>query len=146
MYSTNSMIGGAVIYRKKNGVTKWFLAKSDEDGGWELPKRLVRTGESSVQAAIRYVRDDGGIRVTVLEEAGRMNVSASVKGKPTATKLLFYLMRGKYAKEEGLVYFEGEWMPYSSARRRLSLLREKKVLGQANMVLRRWRKEKGKSA
>ncbi len=129
------IISGAATYRTIKGQTEWFLIKSQTSDKWELPKGMTRTGESSVAAILRFLRENTGLKVTVIEEAGRAGSSEA--------RLIFYLVRGESGGMDGPVFIEGTWFTYSLARRRLSLIREQRVLGQANMVLRKWQKKNG---
>jgi hypothetical protein len=53
-------------------------------------------------------------------------------------------MRQGTGKSEFPATLHGQWLKYTNARRKLDLIREQKVLGQANDVLRQWQKAKGK--
>lgn len=138
----NRLVTGAATYRRKNGRTEWLIVKQQDTGGWELPKDNVRRAESSVRAAIRALADKAGIRGRVLEEAGRATVNTTVDGQPLDQKHIFYLMRQLSSEDSGSLYAEERWAPYSSARRSLSLAREKRILRQANDTLKLWRKAK----
>lgn len=137
----DKLTSGAVVYRGKGDNAQWFVTKS-KDGTYELPKVQVRPGESSVQAILRFLRESAGVKGTVLEEAGRTRAKVSVNGKMQAVQLIFYLLRGDDSREVGPIYLEGEWIPYIKMRRRLALVREQKILSQANATLREWRKKR----
>ncbi|MBI4033052.1 MAG: hypothetical protein HY377_00825 [Candidatus Blackburnbacteria bacterium] len=134
------LVAGIVAYRDKRGQTEWFVIKTAESSGWELPKRDVRRGESSVRAAIRLM-DDVGESARVLEEAGRATVSTTSDGESIDQKLIFYLMRRGTGGMVGITKVEGKWMPYASAKRGLSLVREQRILQQANSTLRAWQRQ-----
>lgn len=138
----DKLTSGAVVYRSKGSSAQWFVTQS-KDGSCELPKVQVRPGESSVQAILRFLRENTGLKVTVLEEAGRTRAKVSINGKMQAVQLIFYLLKGDDSGEEGPIFLEGEWMPYTKTRRKLALVREQKILSQANMVLRKWRSKNG---
>lgn len=145
---TDKLIAGALAYRERSGGVEWFLVKSKDSsaagktGSLEIPKSDVRRGESSVSAAIRYLKESAGLRITVLEEAGRMNVTIKNNGQSQDARVIVYLMRQGTGKPEFPATLRGLWLKYASARRKLELAREQKVLGQANDVLRQWQKAK----
>ncbi len=118
--------------------------QSGKNGGWEIPKDTVRRGESSVGAAIRFMTEENGLRARVLEEAGRATVTAK---DGTEEKLIFYLMY--LAGGLNTVAWEGKkkteikWFPFMAAGKKLSLVREKRILKQANNVFKEWQREKG---
>lgn len=133
------LITGIVLCRKRRGKIEWFLARA-KDKKWELPKELVRRGESSVGAAIRFLGEELGIRARVLEEAGR-TISKANGSKDTSQKLIFYLMSltdGDFQKSRKVE--EARWLPFAAATRNLALERERKVLRQANNVFKAWEK------
>lgn len=131
----DKIISGAATYRTKGGQTEWFLVRSQQSERWELPKGVTRGGESSVAAILRFLRENTGLRPTVLEEAGRAGSNDA--------RLIFYLVRGDIGMMDGPIFVEGTWFTYSLARRRLALIREQRVLSQANSVLRKWRTKNG---
>lgn len=146
----NKIITGAVAFREKKGTVEWFLVKSPNGQSWELPKSDVRSGESSVSAILRFLKEGLGVKTTVMEEAGRANSTVNSNGSQLEQKLFYYLMRqSKSVPEDGLPFgsmikVETEWFPYAAAKRKLSLIREQKMVAQANDILKEWRKTKGK--
>lgn len=134
----DKLLTGALAYREKRGGVEWFLVKSKNNGGLEIPKSDVRRGESSVSAAIRFLKESAGLYVAVLEEAGRMNVTARFGSQSLGAKVIVYLARSSESDLPSSV--EGQWLKYNSARRKLELAREQKVLGQAKDVLKQWQK------
>src|SRR3990172_10896551 len=104
MIKKELLISGSCIYKNYAGKTFWFIVKNDEDSGWELPKASVRRGESSVRTAIRVAAERGGMKVKVIEEAGRVTGGVVVSGKPISQKTIFYLMSLKELKCETIFY------------------------------------------
>lgn len=147
----SKIITGAVAFReKRGGTTEWFLVKPSDSKLWELPKSDVRGGESSVSAILRYLKEGLGVKAMVLEEAGRANSTLSNSGTQLEQKLIFYLMRqSKSVPEDGLpiassIKVINDWFPYSSVKKKLGLVREQKMVVQANNILKEWKKIKGK--
>lgn len=142
----DKLVAGAVAYREKRGEREWFIAKTPRGEGWEFPKSDVRRGESSVQAIIRYIQEKLGIKVTVLEEAGRVNITITQQGTPLDERIIFYLMRQGESMNgitNGVtIKPDGQWLKYTLARKRLDLVREQKVLSQAKDILKEWQRRK----
>jgi len=126
------LVAAAVVFRKEKGGEEWFVVKNEE-GDWELPKEMVRKGESSVRAAIRAMAELGGMSAKVLEEAGRSGGAAKLKGKLVTQRYLYYLMQFKDGGEV-LGYPEYEWLDYARAVRRLVAKRDKLMLRQARSM------------
>lgn len=143
------IITGAVAYREKKGAPEWFIVKTRNNEHWELPKSDVRGGESSVSAILRYMKESLGIKAQVLEEAARAKLTITANGAPVEQNLFFYIMRQSKAMPEDLPFLvtttiEGDWVNYSTAKRRLELVREQKALTEANNYVKQWQKTKTK--
>jgi hypothetical protein len=87
------IIAGAVAYREHKGATEWFVVKSPDKDTWELPKSDVKSGESSVSAILRFMKDSLGMKATVLEEAGRASATVAHGGSSLEQKLVFYIIK-----------------------------------------------------
>jgi ADP-ribose pyrophosphatase YjhB (NUDIX family) len=75
------LVSGAIVFKEKRKKTTWFLSRQKDTDGWEIPKVLVRKGESSVRAALRMMGEKGGMTSKVL--AATVNVSPSPKDSST---------------------------------------------------------------
>jgi ADP-ribose pyrophosphatase YjhB (NUDIX family) len=122
------LVGGSVVYKKDNGKITWFVIK-EEGGEWELPKTLVRRGESSVRSVIRAMSEQAGMKAKVLEEAGRGSRAVMHNNKPTDQKIIYYLLVERGGGEV-LGFDESQWMDYAKAVKKLDK-KEQKVLQQA---------------
>lgn len=139
VFRPDKLVAGAVAYRENKGAVEWYLMKNAKDQ-LELPKTDVRRGESSVSAVLRFAKETAGLRPTVLDEAGRLTVSSTKNGEEIDEKLIFYLIQNK-GQEAGFSKF-GTWLKYPNARKKLSLVREQKMLSQANDAVKQWTQKK----
>jgi hypothetical protein len=138
------LISGACIFRDFKGQNKWFLIKQQEEDGWEIPKVLVRKGESSVRAVLRLMGEKGGMTTRVLEEAGRAGGVTTINGRTFPQRHIFYLMVAKSMANEVLGFEEYQWLDYSHAVKKLTSKREKSMLKAAKETLELWRKKREK--
>ena len=138
------LVSGAIVFKEKNGKINWFLSKKKDAEEWEIPKVLVRKGESSVRAALRMMGEKGGMSTRVLEEAGRAGGTATVNGKVISQRYIYYLMLLRAGSSEAIGFENYEWLDYKKAARELSSKREKTMLKQAKEVLRIWKKQREK--
>lgn len=133
------LISSAVVYKnpekgkKSKAKPLWFVVRTVDESGWEIPKTAVRRGESSVRAVIRLMGEQGGMRAKVLEEAGRSGGSANINGKIVSQRYLFYLMVCK-GDSEVLGFPGAEWLEYEKAVRRLSSKKEQNMLKRAREI------------
>ncbi|HJX45606.1 MAG TPA: NUDIX domain-containing protein [Patescibacteria group bacterium] len=140
------LISGAVVFRRlKNGKELWLCVKLSKDSDWEMPKVLVRKGESSVRAAIRYMAESGGMNAKVLEEVGRMGGSTVVGGKVIPRRYIYYLMMER-SPGENLSIDEMVWHDLKKTQKMLALKKEKEMLKQASKVLKEWRKKRAQKS
>ncbi|MFC1625601.1 NUDIX domain-containing protein [Patescibacteria group bacterium] len=136
------LISGAVVFRDFRGKRQYILVKQKDDVGWEIPKIIVRKGESSVRASIRMMAEQGGMTAKVLEEAGRVSGSTVVNGKSIPQKYYYYLMVFKTGMGEIIGFSDYQWLEYAKANKILALKREKEMLKGAKDALKLWEKEK----
>lgn len=122
------------MFRFRHQHQEWLLVKK-AGGDWEIPKFEAKKSESSVRAVLRSLVEEHGIQSRVLEEVSRTTTTAKVKGENINKKIIFYI--AKKNLEDGNVNKETQikWFPYGSAKRNVNLAREKKVLMEANKLL-----------
>ncbi len=131
-------IGGAVVFRDNRGKRQFLLVKTKEDGGWEIPKVMVRKGESSVRSVIRLTGEQGGITARVLEEAGRYTGNVLVNGISVSQKYYYYLMLQKGGPSELIGFQAFKWLEFPDANKKLDSKKEKEMLKGAKEVLKEW--------
>lgn len=136
------LISIAIVYKKEEDKVLWFLVRQGADSEWEIPRTAVRRGESSVRAVIRMMGEQGGMRVKVLEEAGRHAGSASVNGKIISQKYLYYLMISK-GTQEVLGFTECDWFEYSKALKKLGSKKDQAMMAKAKEILKEIQKTRG---
>ena len=140
MKNDKVLVSGAIVFKEYRRRLTWLIVKKNEENGWEIPKVVVRKGESSVKAAIRMMGEQAGIGAKVLEEAGRAGGSTSINGRVVPQKNIYYLMMQNSAGE--ILGFENhKWLEYAKAMRKLSSKREKVIMKQAKKELTTWKKE-----
>lgn len=141
MNKTQVLVSGAVLFRENKGSKiKWFLVKPDDDGGWEIPKVLVRKGESSVRASLRMLAERGNMTTKVLEEVGRAGGTTTVNGKVLPQRHIYYLAILKSPPSEAIGFEDSIWLDYAKAVRKISSKRERAILKQARKVYSDWKK------
>lgn len=129
------MVGAAVVYKRVKGKEpQWFIVKSDEGGEWEIPKTIVRRGESSVRSVIRLTQEQASMRTKVLEEVGRASGAGRVNGKAVNQKYLYYLLHCKDTGEI-MAFPDLKWVDYKVAAKLLPLKRDQNMLKDAKEIL-----------
>ena len=134
------LIGGAIVFRDNRGKKQFLLVKQKEGDGWEIPKVIVRKGESSARAVIRLISEQGGMTARISEEAARLNGTSIINGKPVPQKYYYYLMLQKGASGEVIGFNDFKWVDFDNAVKTISLKKEQDVMKNALDVLKEWEK------
>ncbi len=142
MDKNSILIAVAVLFREIDGKTSWFVTKKTEDNSWELPKVIVRKGESSVRAILRIMGEKGGMTTRVLEEAGRTNSVVTSDNKVIQQRIIYYLILLKNGSNEAVGFGENAWLEYPKALLKLTSKKEKQMLKSAKEMLKVWKKER----
>jgi ADP-ribose pyrophosphatase YjhB (NUDIX family) len=138
------LVSGAVVAKIESGKIKWFLTKQAKTNDWEIPKVVVRKGESSVRAALRIMGEKGAMTTRVLEEAGRAGGVTTVGDKTVPQRHIYYLMILRQTAGEAIGFEESAWYDFGVAGRKLASKRESSILKQAKGILEEWRKARKK--
>lgn len=56
---------GAIVYRKRHGNTEILLIKHVRSGCWSFPKGHMEPGENELQTAVREIKEETNIDVSV---------------------------------------------------------------------------------
>jgi len=136
------LLSSAVLFKKDGKEDLWFLVKQSEEDEWEMPRTVVRKGESSIRAAIRMMGEQGTMTVRVLEEAGRAGGVTNINNKTVPQRHLYYLVRYLSDSGEAIGFDEFVWLKYAQAVRKLTSKRERLMLKAAKKELKEWRKKK----
>lgn len=134
------LVSGAVVFRTRGEKVSWLIIKPGNDDVWQLPKSVVRRGESSVRTAIRVLAEMAGLRVRVIEEAGRTTITSRRKGGSLSKKLIYYLVLQKGKDDANKNGTKISWVDFTRARDKLASS-EKRILIQAKQALIEWQKQ-----
>lgn len=136
MKDDSMLVSATVIFRqgKEEKTPKWFIVRTADNDGWEIPRSIVRRGESSVRAGLRMTSEQGGMRTRMLEEVGRSSGAAKVNGKPTTQRTIYYLL---HCKDGGEVigFTEHEWVEHKVALKRLTNKKDISMMADAKTLL-----------
>ncbi|MBI2590961.1 MAG: NUDIX domain-containing protein [Candidatus Blackburnbacteria bacterium] len=129
--------GGCVYRLNSDDLIEWLIVKPTGKNRWQLPKGWIDSGETSQNAALREVREEGGVEGELVGKVDTITIFFAEKGERIVKKINFYLI--KYLKEakEGHDWETEEviWLPYEQAFEKLTFKSEKEVLKKANEIL-----------
>src|SRR5918998_3573509 len=126
-----------VVYRRRGRKTEVALISVGEPARWQLPKGLVGRGETPVEAALREVEEETGLRCEVVAELEKVEYWYFSKGGARRVRfhkfVHFYLMRyvsGDVSAHDDEVN-EARWVEVEEAEEMLAFRGEKKALAEA---------------
>jgi 8-oxo-dGTP diphosphatase len=90
-YIQQHSAGGVVVKRDLDGVSILLIKPRGRDR-WQLPKGLVDPEESSEQAAIREVREEGGVQAAIITALAPITFFYQMHGQRFVKTVDFFLM------------------------------------------------------
>lgn len=128
---------GGVVFRKVKNKVFWLLVRLTGTDRWQLPKGTIDPGEKSLDAAIREVREEGGIEVRTLSKIGKIQyffVLGEEKIFKTVTYYLMEFIKGTPGGHDHEVD-EVRFFPFQEAFEKLSFDNDKNMLKKAKEIL-----------
>jgi 8-oxo-dGTP pyrophosphatase MutT (NUDIX family) len=140
---TREFSSGGVVFRKKGGKTFWLVTRSMASDlypkqVWRLPKGWIDEGETPEEAALREIREEGGVEVKIVKKIETVKYFYIAPDKRKVLKFVtFYLTEWIRDLPEG---FDGEtseiaWLLFEEAYDTLSFKGEKEVLKKGKELL-----------
>jgi len=128
--------GGVVFRREPEGVL-WLIVKPKGSEQWRFPKGKIERGENSVRAALREVKEEGGVEARILSKIDNIKYFFVQKGQKIFKTVTFYLMEYIQEAQGGFCWETEEiaWLPLEEAKERLAFKNEKGILEAADSVL-----------
>lgn len=133
---------GGVTFRQRAGKVFIAIINVGPDGGrWQLPKGIIEEDEAAEAAALREVREEAGVEVTLLKLIDKVEYwYYSTEGGERIRfhkYVHFYLMRykaGDISQHDAEVN-EARWVEIGEALNLLAFKSEKKIVEQAQAMI-----------
>jgi mutator protein MutT len=128
--------GGVVFRREPEGVL-WLVVKPKGSEQWRFPKGKIEKGEDSAQAALREVKEEGGVEVRILKKIDNIKYFFVQKRQRIFKTVTFYLMEYIQEAQGGFCWETEEiaWLPFEEAKEKLAFKNEKEVLEKGREIL-----------
>lgn len=122
---------GALVYRDKGRGIELLLLKHKYGGHWSFPKGHVEAGETETQTALREVKEETGLTIS-LQEGFRHSVEYFPR--PNVKKQVVYFLG--YADDDHVVRQEEEiseirWIPLERADTVVTFKNDKNLIHHA---------------
>lgn len=134
---------GGVVYRRQGAELLWLIRRpSPSEGyhgnlGWSFPKGMIDGGEKMEEAAMREVREEGGVEVKIVKKLPTLKVFFTDEKKEKIMKFISYFVmeyQGDAPEGFGWETAEVKWVTPGQAKELLAFKNEKKLLEQAGNI------------
>ncbi|OGE28310.1 hypothetical protein A2867_04820 [Candidatus Daviesbacteria bacterium RIFCSPHIGHO2_01_FULL_40_11] len=121
---------GGIVFNSQGQV---LLTKHSQNKHWSFPKGLIDPGQTSEEAALREVREEGGVEAEILGRVGYSKYVYTLGGEKIFKVVTYFLM--KYLsgdpKDHDWEVEEAGWYEPDQALKQLTFSQDKKLLQQA---------------
>lgn len=118
---------GGIVFNNQGQV---LLTKHSQNKHWSFPKGLVDPGQTTEEAALREVREEGGVKADILDKVGYSRYVYSLKGERIFKIVTYFLM--KYIsgdpKDHDWEMEEANWYEPKAALEQLSFSQDQDLL------------------
>ena len=131
MYEATSC-GGVVIYRGK--ILTLYKSYKNKYEGWVLPKGTVEEGENFKDTAIREVREEAGVKASIIKYVGKSQYNFTVPEDTVEKEVHWFLMMANsyYSKPQREEYFiDSGYYKFHEAYHLLKFSNERQILEMA---------------
>ena len=128
---------GAVVFHEIGGVVRYLLIKNKRSAHWSFPKGHVEKGESDEQAAIREVKEETGIDITIVE-GFKAKSEYSIQRK---IEKIVYIYAATCKQTKTIIQEEEIedylWLDFNKAMKNLKFENDKNILYRVNEFLKK---------
>ena len=121
---------GGIVLNNKSQV---LLTKHSQNKHWSFPKGLIDPGQTPPEAAVREVREEGGVEAEILDKVGYNKYVYTLNGEKIFKVVTYFLM--KYVsgdpKDHDWEVEEAGWYTPEDALKQLTFSQDKALLKKA---------------
>lgn len=121
---------GGIVF---NDAGQVLLTKHSQNKHWSFPKGLIDPGQTSQQAALREVWEEGGVKAEIIDKVGYSKYVYSLNGEKIFKVVTYFLMKylsGDHNNHDWEVEESG-WYSPKEALKQLSFSQDKGLLSVA---------------
>jgi 8-oxo-dGTP diphosphatase len=130
---------GGAVYKKEDGELTFLIVQHSGHHRWVLPKGWIDEGETREEAAVREVKEEGGVEAEIEEYIDEITIFYTNKEKEKVRKTShFFLMKylkGNSEIDHGWEVENTAWLPQDEAVKKLDYPGEKEILKKAAQSL-----------
>lgn len=118
---------GGIVFNNSGQV---LLTKHSQNKHWSFPKGLIDPGQTSEEAALREVREEGGVEAEIIDKVGYSKYVYTFGGEKIFKVVTYFLMKylsGDIANHDWEVE-EAGWFEPDQALKQLTFSQDKNLL------------------
>ena len=121
---------GGIVFNDQGQV---LVTQHSQNHHWSFPKGLIDPGQTTEEAAIREVREEGGVEAEIVEKIGHNKYVYSFEGEKIFKVVTYFLM--KYIsgdpKDHDWEVSEAGWYTVEDALNQLTFSQDRELLKKA---------------
>ena len=121
---------GGIVFNDKGQV---LVTQHSQNKHWSFPKGLIDPGQTSEQAAVREVKEEGGVVAEIIDKIGYNKYVYTLSGEKIFKVVTYFLM--KYIsgdpKNHDWEVEEAGWYEIEDALKQLTFSQDKELLKKA---------------
>lgn len=127
---------GAVVYRRSHGNTEILLIKHLRSGCWSFPKGHIEEGETETQTAVREIKEETNIDISIDDPSFRETVVFSPR-RDTRKEVVYFIGRAlsMYAVPQEDEISDIRWVEIGSAASKLTYDNDRLIVNKARAYL-----------
>ena len=121
---------GGIVFNNKGQV---LVTQHSQNKHWSFPKGLIDPGQTPEQAAVREVKEEGGIEAEISEKIGYNKYVYTFEGEKIFKVVTYFLMKYVSGSPEDHDWevSEANWYTPENALKQLSFTQDKSLLKKA---------------
>ncbi|MFH1535783.1 MAG: NUDIX hydrolase, partial [Patescibacteria group bacterium] len=121
---------GGIVFNNKGQV---LVTQHSQNKHWSFPKGLIDSGQTPEEAALREVKEEGGVKAEIIDKIGYSKYIYSLNGEKIFKVVTYFLM--KYIsgdpKDHDWEVEEAGWYEPEDALKQLTFNQDKELLKKA---------------
>lgn len=121
---------GGIVFNNDGQV---LLTKHSQNKHWSFPKGWIEQGQTSKEAAVREVREEGGVEAEIIKKLGDSKYVYTLHGEKIFKVVVYFLM--KYVsgdpKDHDWEVEEAGWYEVDEALKQLTFSQDRELLKKA---------------
>lgn len=124
---------GGIVFNDKGQV---LLTQHSQNLHWGFPKGWIEEGQTTKEAALREVKEEGGVEAEIIDKIGVSKYVYTLKGEKIFKVVTIFLMKYLSGNPEDHDWEvkEAGWFSPEEALKKLSFSQDKQLLKQALLL------------